>query len=989
MAVSFGIQSYIEGGVITGVVAINIAVGFTQDLKAEKTMDSLRSLSSPTANVVRDGASTSIATKHVVPGDMVELKTGDTIPADLRLIEAVNFETDEALLTGESLPVEKRAEATFDEATGPGDRLNVAYSSSTVTKGRARGVVFATGLFTEIGSIASALRTKDSRVRPVKRKSDGSAKPHRYVQAWGLTLYDAVGNFLGVNVGTPLSRKLSRLACLLFGIAVICAIIVLAANNFANYPEFPGSNPTQEVAIYAVATGLAMIPASLIVVLTITMAAGTTRMVERHVIVRKQDALEALGGVTDICSDKTGTLTQGKMVAKRAWIPAKGTYSVGESSAPFDPTQGALSFRPVPPSKMNFAAADEKSEDKSHQDLLQNNMHFEEYLRVASLANLATVHFTEGQWKARGDPTEIAIQVFASRFDWNRVPRTSGNTPAWTQLAEFPFDSDVKKMSVIFRDNATEQNHVFTKGAVERIIGSCTHIHVEDTATAIELTKAHRIEIMANMDAMSALGLRCLALASRIYASEAHVDADNLDRTNIETNLTFRGLIGLYDPPRPESAGAVRQCHEAGIAVHMLTGDHVGTASAIATQVGILPSRMGDFRRDVADAMVMTATQFDGLSDNQIDALPVLPLVVARCAPNTKVRMIDALHRRQRFAAMTGDGVNDSPALHCADVGIAMGQAGSDVAKDASDIILTDDNFASILHAVEEGRRVFDNIQKFVLHLLALNVAQALILLVGLAFKDTRDLSVFPLSPIEILWLIMVTSGLPDMGLGFERAAPDVMRRQPMTSGIFSWELLVDMVVYGVWIAALCLGAFALVVFGFGDGSLGSGCNDGFSDGCALVFRARSTTFATVTWCSLFLAWEMVDMRRSFFNMRPDAEGPLFRRWWRDVWGNRFLFWSVLAGFITIFPVLYIPVINTDVFVHTGISWEWAIVFVATALFFVGAEGWKWGKRRYFRRAEGECAHDGQGDMEKRAFGMYMDLPERKGSLRKSSVASL
>lgn len=289
MAVSFGIQSYIEGGVVAAVIFLNIAVGFFQEFRAEKTMNSLRSLSSPTARCLRDGNIVTIPTAEVVPGDIVEIKTGDTVPADVRLIEAVNFETDEALLTGESLPVRKDIVALFDEDTGPGDRLNVSYSSSTVTKGRAKGVVYATGMYTEIGSIAAALRKKDSKVRSVKRDTKGRAKPHRYAEAWTLTLSDAVGRFLGINVGTPLQKKLSRLAVLLFWIAVVCAIIVLAANEFTN---------EQEVIIYAVATGLSMIPASLIVVFTITMAAGTKRMVQRHVIVRNLRSLEALGAVT-------------------------------------------------------------------------------------------------------------------------------------------------------------------------------------------------------------------------------------------------------------------------------------------------------------------------------------------------------------------------------------------------------------------------------------------------------------------------------------------------------------------------------------------------------------------------------------------------------------------------------------------------------------------------------------------------------------------
>lgn len=311
MSVSFGIESWIEGGVIAAVILINIVVGFFQEFNAEKTMDSLRSLSSPSAHVIRDSNSKTISTAEIVPGgrsapgrhsaaaatadihrtDIVELKMGDTIPADCRLFEAVNFETDEALLTGESLPVRKDADMVFNDDIGPGDRLNVAYSSSTVTKGRARGIVFATGLCTEVGTIAAALNKRSSRRRRVKRKADGSAKPWRYLEAATLTLSDAVGNFLGVNVGTPLQRKLSRLACLLFLIAVVCAIICLGSNGFRN---------DKEVIIYAVATGLSMIPASLIVVLTITMAAGTKRMVERHVIVRNLRSLEALGAVTSL-----------------------------------------------------------------------------------------------------------------------------------------------------------------------------------------------------------------------------------------------------------------------------------------------------------------------------------------------------------------------------------------------------------------------------------------------------------------------------------------------------------------------------------------------------------------------------------------------------------------------------------------------------------------------------------------------------------------
>ena len=445
------------------------------------------------------------------------------------------------------------------------------------------------------------------------------------------------------------------------------------------------------------------------------------------------------------------------MVVKKAWIPSRGTISVGPSDDPFDPTDGDLTHHSEAPTQCVEDA--EKDESISPDKLVLQSKALRHYLNIASFANLAQVQKSEGTWKVQGDPTEIAIQVFASRFDWNRNLFTSGNHPHWAQIAEFPFDSDVKKMSVIFKSNRTGKAVVFTKGAVERVIGSCTHIKKNETQGGLtEINDTDTQAILANMEAFASQGLRVLALASKKWLGPSGIN-EQQDRAHVEQGLIFQGLIGLYDPPRTESAGAVKECHQAGISVHMLTGDHPETARAIAAQVGILPPNLRTISKEVSDAMTMTASQFDRLTDAAIDQLPVLPLVIARCSPNTKVRMIDALHRRRCFAAMTGDGVNDSPSLKRADVGIAMGQAGSDVAKDASDIVLTDDNFASILNAVEEGRRMFDNIQKFILHLLAENIAQACTLLIGLAFKDGSGLSVFPLSPVEILWVIMITSG--------------------------------------------------------------------------------------------------------------------------------------------------------------------------------------------------------------------------------------
>lgn len=364
-------------------------------------------------------------------------------------------------------------------------------------------------------------------------------------------------------------------------------------------------------------------------------------------------------------------------------MPCVGTYTIENSTAPQDPTIGDIRFHSDSPSKIDLKAGGDACGELVSSEKLQPNSSggLAEFLNVASLANLAAVKKKEdGNWEAHGDPTEIAIQVFAARFGLDRSRMTKGDTAAWEDLVELPFDSDVKRMSVIMR-HSTGKAHAFTKGAVERVIQSCTSVAIgaDEFGT---ITDDFRDEVLRNMEALASLGLRVLALASKPFEAEVKKGTE-VERASVESNLVFRGLIGLYDPPRPESATAVRQCHEAGIEVHMLTGDHPETAKAIAIEVGILPSadRMKRISKDVAKCLVMAASEFDSLSDDQVDDLAVLPLVVARCAPSTKVRMIEALHRRGRFCAMTGDGVNDSPSLKRADVGIAMGQAGSDVAK--------------------------------------------------------------------------------------------------------------------------------------------------------------------------------------------------------------------------------------------------------------------------------------------------------------------
>ena len=981
MALSYGVEDFVEGAVITAVIVLNVLIGFYQEFQAEKKMDALRSLSSPSAAVVRDGNETTISSGEVVPGDIVSIKTGDTVPADLRMFEVMNLECDEAILTGEALPVAKEVDfkakhGQNKEELGLGDRLNIAYSSSTVTKGRGRGVVVFTGMSTAIGGIAASMQGKRRKTnRSMSRKKHGPMQP---VKGGALRTYDGVRKFLGLTGGTPLQIKLSKLAYILFGCALILAIIVFGVNRF---------NVTNEVAIYAISTGIAIIPESLIAVLTITMVVGMTQMRKRKVVVRQLSALEALGGVTNICSDKTGTLTQGKMVTRKAWIPGVGIYSIENSNNASDPTEGTVTLGEAPKSRqeheaerqareealdrkrstagISFDVPNEKLRKDNEKNSEENVTEVKEspdvtpelqaFLESAALCNLATVRQVhedgKDKWKTTGDPTEIALQVFSLRFDYGK--RTLEEKQGWSQKMEYPFDSSIKRMSVVYHKPGQEKYIIFTKGAVERIIDLCTSVGVNGHEQA--MTPEIKEGILNQMIFLAEQGLRVLAIARKFTDMEI-AEHSSIERGEVENDLCLLGLAGLYDPPRLETKAAIQACTTAGITVSMLTGDHPSTATAIAKEVGIIPKNMGTLSADVAAAIVKTATEFDKMTDAEIDTLPTLPLVVARCAPETKVRMIEALHRRNKFAAMTGDGVNDSPSLKLADVGIAMGLNGSDVAKSASDIVLTDDNFASIVNAVEEGRRMFDNIQRFVLHLLTSNVGEVILLICGLGFQDQSGFSVFPLSPLQILWINMLTSSFPAFGLGREKASPDVMERPPHDNkkGVFTWELITDMLVYGTIQGTCCLMTFVFIVYGPGPDGLGHDCNHGYNSSCDVVFRARAAVFGELTWLILISAWEFKAMRRSMFRIDPHDTHPF--PFFKDIWENKFLFWSVVLGALSVFPAVYIPGLNKNVFKHSGISWEWAPAIVCVFVFVSGMEAWKYVKRTmgWFEEAETE-----------------------------------
>ncbi|KAG6037764.1 hypothetical protein E4U41_004793 [Claviceps citrina] len=893
--ISYVIRDFMEGSVVLAVIVLNIVVGLIQDYRAEKTIQSLYALSTPKCKVIRDGQVDTVKAETIVKGDLVSLATGDVAPADLRLVQGINLSTDEAHLTGESVAISKNPVAVFTDDDMPvGDRINLVYSGSSVTRGRATGIVVFTGMGTEVGKIAELLRKKKKDVKG----NNGLAKAF-------YTFYQTMRHILGLE-GTPLQVTLSKFALLLFGLAILLVIIVFSASAW----DIDG-----DVLLYGICVGVAVIPESLLAVLTVTMAVATKAMVSGHVIVRQMPSLEAVGGVTNICSDKTGTLTQGRMIARTVWLRDGLTGVVHGTANPYDPSSGTVSW--------SGSLAGSCINTFLDALLLCNNATVSDGKKEPETdSSSVTTTLEPAEWKAMGEPTEIALKIFAMRFG-----KATGSD---LLTAEHPFDSSCKMMSVVYGNDVEKERHVYTKGAVEALLPKLNE--KEELKTAIH----------CKAEELASEGLRVLCIADK--AMSGHVE-DFQDRAKVERDLRFLGLAGLYDPPRPETAGAVKQCREAGVTIHMVTGDHIKTAASIAYEVGILSDDMR-----LSPGTVMSAAEFGNMTDDQIDALEALPLVIARCSPLTKVRVIKALHRRKAFCIMTGDGVNDSPALKQADVGIAMGDRGSDVAKEASDMVLTDDNFASIVTGIKEGRRLFDNIQKFLLHLLTSNLAQVILLLIGLAFEDVEKVSVFPLSPLEILWANLVTSSPLALGLGLEEAQPDVLQRPPrsLRCGVFTVDLVRDQVVYGTFMGLLCLAAFMLIAFassGEGIHDLFPGCNDRMSNNCRTIFRARATTFATLCFLLLVSAWEVKHFHRSLFAMDSRWKGPFSV--FKTVYHNTFLFWSVVAGFLATFLVIYTPYVNHHVFKHTGITWEWGVVAVCVVAYVGLVESWKAIKRRF------------------------------------------
>ncbi|KAG0296682.1 Na+ ATPase [Linnemannia gamsii] len=921
-ALAFATKDIPEGSVILFVIVTNAVIGFYQEFNAEQTMEALRNMSSPTAQVIRDESRITIPNNQAVPGDIMIFEDGDVVGADCRLFEVFNLETDEALLTGESLPVQKNLNLIQQADEALGDRLNMTFSSTTVVKGRAKGIVTSTGMKTQIGQIATSLMNVDA------------------------------------NEKTPLQKRLDKMAYCVFLAAIILVIVVFGVHKF----EY-----SNDAAIYAISVSIAIIPEGLVAVVTLTMAFGVRRMADVKAIVRRLSSLESLGAVTNICSDKTGTLTQSKMVAVRMWFPEDGYYRItgtgftpeGEIYRQGEMVAGAL------PAQEELVASGSGSD------------HFLRTLQVASLCNMAelrrTLHpETHGDWAAIGDPTEIALQVLAHKAGLAKPELVS---QGFQLIAEFPFDSSVKRMSVLYQSPPTNSSapgahYIFMKGATERVLGCCTAYRAGDGERSIESEKGSRIifekMIEEKMTILAEKGLCVLTLAYRKFDPQPDVDlVHGLSREETESNMVFLGLVGIYDPPRAESRPAVLQCYEAGIRVHMLTGDHPSTAAAIAKEVAIIPEDVPVLN----NPLIMTAAQFDSMEDDEIDRLVELPRVVARCSPNTKVKMIAALHRRNLFASMTGDGVNDSPSLKAANVGIAMGQSGSDVAKQASDIVLTDDNFATIVKAIAEGRRMFANIQKFIQHLMSANVAEIVVLIIGLAFRDPAGYAVFPMSAVEILFLNMITSSPPAMGLGLEPPSESNMREPPRSAkqGLFSFEVVMDTFVYGVAMGALSFANYCIVLFGFNHGKMGLECNNKWNEDCEGIFRARATSYTCMT---LLILVHAINCR----SLRESGWTPTNLKTLKH---NKMLWLSIVIGAFLVFPVVYIPGFNREVFKHSSISYEWGLVIAAVFLFILFAEFYKFVKRRVMKPLHLEA----NGQLEMDRMRTYMSNASNQDSV--------
>ncbi len=673
---------WIDTQVILAVVLVNAIIGFLQEGKAEKALEAIRDMLAPQANVIRDGRRISVPSDEIVPGDIVLLEAGDRVPADLRLVDVKGLKVDESVLTGESVPVEK-AEKTVAQDAPLGDRTPMAFSGTLVTYGQGKGAVVETGARTEIGRISGMLSEVTTLQTPLLRQMAVFAK---------------------------------RLTVAILSVAVLVLAFGLLVRDFG----------FTEILMAVVGLSVAAIPEGLPAILTITLAIGVQGMARQNAIVRRLPAIETLGSVSVICSDKTGTLTRNEMTVASI-ATAKRFFTVnGTGYAP----RGGITL-------------DGRDTDAGMYPLL------DEIGRAALLCNDASLHESDGHWRIEGDPMEAALLAVAAKagLDYEFERRS------WPRADAIPFDSEHQFMASLNHDH-TGNWAVFVKGAPERILGMCDRQRGVEGNIALDTDYWH-----SQAEEIASRGQRILAVATK--ATDASQSSLRFD--DVESGLTFLGLFGLIDPPREEAIAAVAECQAAGISVKMITGDHGGTAVAVARQLGLEnPEKL------------LTGRDLDMLDDDDLRARVRETAIFARTSPAHKLRLVAALQADNAVVAMTGDGVNDAPALKRADVGIAMGRKGSEAAKEASEMVLADDNFASIAEAVRAGRTVYDNLKKAILFILPTNGSQALVLIAAILLGFT-----LPITPVQILWVNMVTAVTLALALAFEPSEPDVMRRPP------------------------------------------------------------------------------------------------------------------------------------------------------------------------------------------------------------------
>jgi len=821
--ISAVLGDYTEAIAIMAIVILNAIMGIVQENRAEAALSALKKLAAPEANVIRDGHRASVPATQLVPGDIVFLEAGNYIPADVRLLEAVNLKIDEASLTGESVAVDKNAQTRLEEDIPLGDRRNTAFMGTLVTYGRGMGVVVSTGMHTQLGMIATMLQRVEDEQTPLQRRLDGLGK----VLGWG-------------------------------SLAVCGLVFVIGAIRFMLEPGTVGIfsqaalERFTELFMVAVSLAIAAVPEGLPAVVTISLALGMREMVRRHALIRKLSSVETLGSATVICSDKTGTLTQNEMTVTRIWTDGEFVGVTGSGYAPkgdFTQDGSVVSLEDLPAVKTALWVG-----------TLNNDSQLEHAGEQAG----------QQTYRMIGDPTEGAILVAALKAGAS----AKSLNEAYPREQEIPFDSARKRMVTVHavekpenedispltnEDSKREWHIVAVKGAPDVVLDLCSHVQTLKNGDE-KLTEDKRKEIMVANDAMTGDALRVLGVAYRMVP----VLQEEINSDELEKDLTFVGLIGMIDPARTEVKDALNTARDAGIRTIMITGDYPNTAKAIAEEIGLLqPGRQ-----------VMTGAALSELSDEEMVENVKVTDVYARVSPEHKMKIVDALRTNQEVVAMTGDGVNDAPAIKRADIGVVMGITGTDVAKGTADMVLTDDNYASIVSAVEQGRVIYANIRKFVYYLLSCNVAEIMIIFLATLFGWP-----VPLTAIQLLWLNLVTDGAPALALGTEPGDPDTMDQspRPTNESIINRNMAIGIIVQTIAITAVTLGAFAI---------------GRFVDPEHIEF-AETMAFVTLSISELFRAYTA---RSEFY--------PLLKI---GIFKNKLMNWAVLGSMVLIIMVLYVP----------------------------------------------------------------------------------